>query len=624
MTALAAGNRLIGWLTPADSRATVCAPCGDDRRAMLSSVGRVRLSLRPAVAAIVLLLLATAFAVPATLAVGSQSNVMAALPGEQVTLRAGQTVKELRPIMPASRASLMAAEVIPTATADIQVTYNGFSQAAQDAFQAAVDVWETQVVSSQPIHVDATWEPLAEGALGSAGPTASYLLNGRFYPAALAEAICACEGVEPIEIAMSFNSEFDAWYLGTDGNPPSDDYDFTTVVLHEIGHGLGFISSFRVNQSNEGKWGYSHSGTKYGLSFDFDEWSAATGGVQLTSYSPNGSSNLMTELTDDSVYFGGANVVAANGGPAKLYAPAIWNPGSSNSHFDELTFAAGTVDALMTPQLSNGEVIHVPGPVTLALFRDIGWTTTDSGPTDNTPPDNTPPDNTPPPTDNTPPVVAPSVGSIVEGQTLGTSAMLHLSWPDATDDSGIASYDLQRMKGTGAWVSVTLPFATATSVDVALTPGSDYTFRLRATDVPGNTSAWVTTSAAKLTRLQENVAGIAYSGTWKRVSLSGASGRKVQKAGTAGHTATLSFIGSSVGFVSTRAAARGIAEIWLDGVFQESVDLYLASTSKKWVIWAPAAPLVAGPHTLEVRVTGIRNASSTKNRIDVDAFLTWP
>jgi hypothetical protein len=566
---------------------------------------------RPVTAFAVFLLFSTLF-VPASMAAGGHRSTMTVLPGQQVVVRAGQTIRDLRPIMPASRSSLMASEsVTPTATADIEVTYNGFSQAAQDAFQAAIDIWETQIVSSEIIHVDATWEPLAEGVLGQAGPNAIYLLNDdRVYPAALAEALCSCQGDEPVEISASFNSDFDAWYLGTDGNPPSSDYDFTTVVLHELGHGLGFLSSFEVLGSpgnKKGYWGYTDGTDFYPLSFDVNEWSAASGGVQLITYNPQGSANLKDQLTDGSVFFGGPEVVAANGGRAKLYAPSPWQGGSSNSHFDETAFPTGTVNALMTPQLDNGEVIHMPGPVTLALFRDIGWTTTDSGPPD-----------------NTPPVVSPPVGSILEAQKLGATALLHVSWPDATDDSGIALYELQRKAGSGSFTSVTLPFATATSVDVALTPGTSYTFRLRATDGQGNPSDWVLTGPGSISLIQENGAGVVYSGTWKRVSLSGASGGKVKKAGTAGYKATLTFNGSSVGFVSTRSVARGIAEIWLDGVFQDSVDLYKASTSKKWVIWAPDAPLVAGAHALEVRVTGLRNPSATKNRIDVDAFLTWP
>ena len=41
------------------------------------------------------------------------------------------------------------------------------------------------------------------------------------------------------DIHASFNSSHD-FYFGTDGNPPANKYDFVTVVLHELIHGIGF------------------------------------------------------------------------------------------------------------------------------------------------------------------------------------------------------------------------------------------------------------------------------------------------------------------------------------------------------------------------------------------------
>ena len=40
------------------------------------------------------------------------------------------------------------------------------------------------------------------------------------------------------DIVANFNSSFN-WYLGTDGNAGMQ-FDLMTVVLHELGHGLGF------------------------------------------------------------------------------------------------------------------------------------------------------------------------------------------------------------------------------------------------------------------------------------------------------------------------------------------------------------------------------------------------
>ncbi len=313
---------------------------------------------------------------------GSGTTIIGSFPGRgQITVRAGHAQI---PFGATARPSLgtQSTAAAAVATADIEVTYNGFSAAAQNAFEAAVSVWETRIVSTQVIHVNATWEGLGSGVLGQAGPNAFYLMDDGFvYPAALAEARCSCEK-DASEIDASFNSAFPDWYLGTDGNTPADKWDFYSVVLHELGHGLGFLSSFYV-QGSQGGWGFTDEFFHvYPLRFDLNEWSAASGGIALTDTSvyPNPSAALKTELTDGGVFLGGSNVEAALGGRAALYAPNPWSPGSSNSHLDEAAFPNGNENALMTPYLDNGETAHDPGPVTLAVFRDIGWSTSESVP----------------------------------------------------------------------------------------------------------------------------------------------------------------------------------------------------------------------------------------------------
>ena len=53
--------------------------------------------------------------------------------------------------------------------AGITVTYSGFTAEAQAAFQFAVDIWAALLDIDIPIVVDATFAPLAENVLGSAG-----------------------------------------------------------------------------------------------------------------------------------------------------------------------------------------------------------------------------------------------------------------------------------------------------------------------------------------------------------------------------------------------------------------------------------------------------------------------
>jgi hypothetical protein len=536
---------------------------------------------------------------------GPSVRTMASSP---VELRAGSSTVETRPILARSTSSDAFALSTQSAgasapTADIQVTYEGFSTGARAAFEAAVSVWERRVVSSQVIRVNATWKPLAGGVLGSAGPTYVHLMSdNRWYPTPLFEALCGCDQVAT-DIQANFNSTFANWYLGTGGNGPSNKWDLRTVVMHELGHGLGFISSLTA-EGSQGRWGYGGTSV-YPTLFDTNEWTAAIGGTQLTDTSrySNPSAALLTQLTDGSVYFGGSNVVAANGGRARLYAPPSWASGSSNSHFDEQAFPTGTRNALMTPNLASGEVIHEPGPLALALLRDIGWQTAASTVADN----------------GAPTVRVPTVG-VVAGVRVGSSATVAIEWAPANSSSGVASYTLQYKKGTGAWTTIALPSPTSTSLRFTVVPGKIYRFRLAATDLNGNSSAFATTPSARLVRAQETAATLTYSGSWQSASLAGAVGGTVSQTTGAG-SVTYTFTGSHVAFVSALGTDRGAVGLWLDGAQIGIADLYAPALQTARVVWS--GRVAPGTHTLTVRLTDGLNAASTGSRIDVDAFLVW-
>lgn len=272
-------------------------------------------------------------------------------------------------------------------TANIEVTYIGFSAEAQAAFQFAVDIWSTVITSPATIRVTARWTPLDPGVLGSAG--ASSLIRdfsgapvpGTWYPISLAEKLAGGDlnSVDSADITARFNSTQSGWYFGTDGNPPSGQFDMVTVVLHELGHGLGFFGSMNV-ASGMGSWG---AGT--GFPFIFDRFAENGANQQLinTTIFPNPSAALASQLTGNNIFFDGPRATAENGGtPPKLYAPSTWNSGSSFSHLDETQFPAGNPNSLMTPALGSAEAIHSPGNITLGMFDDWGWTTTPPAPSD--------------------------------------------------------------------------------------------------------------------------------------------------------------------------------------------------------------------------------------------------
>ncbi len=305
-------------------------------------------------------------------------------------------------------------------TATITVNYLGtWDSQAQAAFQYAVDIWETQLTSSVPIVVDAEWTALPSGVLGSAGATTLYRdfsnapQAGTWYPVALANKLAGSDlNGGTAEIHANFSSAFTNWYFGTDGNTPSDKYDFVSVVLHELGHGLGFFGSMIVDDgdssngdectgtANVGCWG-NHSD----YPFIYDRFTENGSGVALLSF-PRNSLELGAQLTGNDVFFDGPNTNAANNNqPAELYAPFPWKYGSSYSHLGEVF--NGTKNALMTYSISPGESEHNPGPVVRGMFADMGWTINGATPTPS-PTWTTVPTNTPIPTRTTVPTDTPT------------------------------------------------------------------------------------------------------------------------------------------------------------------------------------------------------------------------
>lgn len=322
---------------------------------------------------------------PAPLPLQSQT---AALEPAQVAQMAGQPV-ELRwtgidaasfvpPPTPVSFGPTTPSAV----TATFQVTYHGFSAQAQSAFQGAVDVWSQLITATVPITIDASWTDLGGPSgggtiLGSAGPHTVFSgftgapTPSTWYPVALANQL-ALTDLDPtsFDIGASFNSNGAvSWYYGTDGAPGPGQIDLMSVVLHEIGHGLGFTGTFQVS-SGVGGWGLGQQG--FPTSYDRN---VVNGSDQsLVSSFTNPSSALGSQLTSTNLFFQGSHAIAANGGTKpKLYAPAVWSSGSSIAHLDEATFPAGDLNSLMTPSLNSAEAVHNPGPVALGVLQDLGW-----------------------------------------------------------------------------------------------------------------------------------------------------------------------------------------------------------------------------------------------------------
>lgn len=262
--------------------------------------------------------------------------------------------------------------------AAITVTYNGFTPTAQAAFQYAVDLWAAQLSASVPIRVNASFRPLSGSTLGSAGATfvfrdfAGARLLNTWYAKALANNLAGRDlDTSAVDIEASFNSNF-IWYYGIDGLTPAGQYDFVSVVLHELAHGFGFFGTAQVS-SGVGAWGWGAAGTVFPHIYDRLVENGSGQAILDTALFPNPSPSLAAQLQSNALYWNGPAAATSFGARPRLYAPDLWRSGSSYSHLDEASYPAGDPNSLMTYAIGAAEAIHDPGPIVRGVLSDEGW-----------------------------------------------------------------------------------------------------------------------------------------------------------------------------------------------------------------------------------------------------------
>ncbi len=249
------------------------------------------------------------------------------------------------------------------------ITYNSFPIWARAEVQAALDTWAANFKSPVDITVTATWGRSANSdVLGSARP-GSYFAgfigapdSTLWYPSALANALAGKDlDRDNAEIIIQVNSTAN-WNERGDDKPRATEYDLQSVILHEVAHGLGFLSADVYDKF----FGYG----SIDQPTPFDAYIQTPDGRRLADM-PTPSLELGKTLTAPLYWIGEYGKRANGDEKIKMYTPAIYEPGSSISHLDEATYSKSGPDAVMTPNLDAGEVFHQPGPLLLAMMEDM-------------------------------------------------------------------------------------------------------------------------------------------------------------------------------------------------------------------------------------------------------------
>jgi hypothetical protein len=247
--------------------------------------------------------------------------------------------------------------------------YNNVPDVAKASIQRAIDIWSENFSSKVPVNVNVAWTKAPNSTILASASAKNIFSNFNgapdktlYYPSALANALAGVDldiGEPELEINVTTG---DFWYYGLDGKCPSNKYDLVSVILHEMAHGLGFMSGT-----------YYDPATRVGRFLQptaFDAYVQLPDGRRLVDL-PSPSLEIGAALTS-TLFWSGANALKANNGVKPLlFTPSVYEQGSSTSHLDEKTFSNSFENSVMTPNLSAGEVFHLPGTLLLAIFEDL-------------------------------------------------------------------------------------------------------------------------------------------------------------------------------------------------------------------------------------------------------------
>lgn len=255
---------------------------------------------------------------------------------------------------------------------------NGYTTGQQDwnaeqiaDVTASIDAWSHNIanIPGRQIQMHVFWEEMDKSGIGILGGSGSYLISDDTTQWNFGEYIWK-QGIDPGSTSYGFDTiiRYDItaggnqWNFGDD-TPTADQIDFRSVLTHELGHTLGFTTSYEYSFDD---WGWYFN--RYGGITDWDRNLVDSEGNRALN-GTRGTPGNFNEY-DDPVYWDGPAATALYGDLVPIYAPSTWKTGSSLSHLDEGLLG----DYLMSPGVSTGQTIRTVSDLEWAMMSDMGWT----------------------------------------------------------------------------------------------------------------------------------------------------------------------------------------------------------------------------------------------------------
>ncbi|MDR0232640.1 MAG: T9SS type A sorting domain-containing protein [Dysgonamonadaceae bacterium] len=241
------------------------------------------------------------------------------------------------------------------------------------ATEYALGLWSQQLAGTVPVDIQVSFASLGSGVLGSSRIMQEFFDNGTYtdcpntwYPSSLWNQLVGYDAtsLKDIQITMSSNFNF---YFGLDGNTLLPQYDYVTIMLHEVTHGLGFAGLCQ----SDGRYLYSLGNgygnyTNYPGIFDRQLYQGTTGAC-LTDLTQSQRAAL---VISNNLYAGrpGSNLLEANEGTrVRMYAPSTYSGGSSVCHWNNNPGFANFM------QYAYQYPLHTFNKRKIGILLDLGW-----------------------------------------------------------------------------------------------------------------------------------------------------------------------------------------------------------------------------------------------------------
>ena len=264
---------------------------------------------------------------------------------------------------------------------DFGSNVNAERQAALEAAKAEIE----QIIDfKQDVKISLSFTNLecdaSSALLGFAGPVGSVYKdfagapqsNVWYTPAQAADFGLSTAQSQTAHIGAEFSNKIGtapcqnfSWYFGTDHNPGPGQIDFLSTAVHEFMHGLGFLSFISTDgapflgvMDNYSTFLFNNATSK--------SWKVMTNGERATSI-----------LSNNNLIWNGAKTTSmisllqagTTGGKARLFAPSVYEQGSSTSHFDVSLLYDTNAHEVMEPYAESPEQSILAS----AAFCDMGW-----------------------------------------------------------------------------------------------------------------------------------------------------------------------------------------------------------------------------------------------------------